>query len=108
MIELPLYLNDITKLPMLLNVEQGVKVKNIIISLAKKREINGINQDKITHLPNFITGVVIYFIIKGLKEEFNIKFDQLPVSLKQRNKRSKSGNRSQKLSRNKKRHHQKI
>jgi hypothetical protein len=68
--------------PILLNIEKGVK--NIAEALANKETIDGIDADKIAHLPNSITGVIVYFIVEGLKREFNITFDAPPVSLKQR------------------------
>ncbi len=78
--EIPLGGNK--RVPILLNIEEGIK--NIAGSLANKEEINGIGRDSISHLPNSITGVMVYFVVEGLKREFNITFDAPPVSLKQR------------------------
>ena len=77
---IPLLAGD--KKPMLLNVEDGVK--QIITSLAKKEDIDGVDSEKIANLPNSITGVIIHFVVSGLKNEFNLTFDEPPVSLKQR------------------------
>lgn len=68
--------------PILLNVESGVK--DIITSIAKNQKINGVDIDveKFEKLPNSLTGVVMHFIVKGLKEEFSIGFDAAPTSLK--------------------------
>ena len=68
--------------PILLNVESGIK--DIISALAKNEKIDGVDIDpeEFAKLPNSQTGVVVYFIAKGLREQFNISFDAAPTSLK--------------------------
>lgn len=68
--------------PILLNVESGVK--DIISAIAKNQKIEGVDIDPtlFEKLPNSQTGVVMHFIVKGLKEEFNITFAAPPTSLK--------------------------
>ena len=70
----------------LMNVEDGVK--KLVSSLAKKEKIDGIDIDmeKFAGLPNSQTGVVMYFLVKGLKTEFDIGFSQPPTSLAMRGK----------------------
>ena len=70
----------------LMNVEDGVK--KLVSSLAKKEKIDGIDIDmeKFAGLPNSQTGVVMYFLVKGLKSEFDIGFSQSPTSLAMRGK----------------------
>lgn len=72
------------KTTILLNVESAVK--DTIFALAKKQEIKGLDIDptKFAHLPNSLTGVLCYYLVKGLKDEFSIEFSPQPVSLKQR------------------------
>ena len=68
--------------PILLNVESGVK--SIISAIAGNKKIDGVDIDaeEFAKLPNSQTGVAMYFIVKGLKEEFGIGFDNPPTSLK--------------------------
>jgi len=69
----------------LLNVEQNIK--SVLEALAKKTEIGmgcSIEIEEYEHLPNSITGCLVYYLAKGLKEDFNIEFDPKPVSTKQR------------------------
>lgn len=70
--------------PILLNVESGVK--DVISAIAKNQKIEGtdIDPELFEKLPNSQTGVVMHFIVKGLKEDFNIAFDAAPTSLKVR------------------------
>jgi hypothetical protein len=73
------------KTTILLNVEEDIK--NLLKKLSDKKEIGwGIdaNPEKFKHLPNSITGVVIYYVIKGIKEEFGFEFETEPKSLKRR------------------------
>jgi hypothetical protein len=73
------------KTTILLNVEENIK--NLLKKLSDKGEIGwGIDADpeKFKHLPNSITGVVIYYVIKGVKEEFGFEFETEPKSLKRR------------------------
>jgi hypothetical protein len=81
---------ELTKLPLdgeksttiLLNVEEDIK--SIITKLAKRVEIDGVDikEEDLAHLPTSITGVVVHFITKGLKNEFGIAFENEPRSLK--------------------------
>ena len=73
------------KTALLLNVESGMK--QLIGSLAKKTKIEGcdIEESAYEHLPNSFTGVVVHLLLRGLKEELDIGFDDTPVSLRRRN-----------------------
>ena len=83
---------DTTKLPIstddkttiLLNVEGAVK--ELINNLSKKQQPKGIDidEEKLSALPSSMTGVVVHYLIRGLKEVFNIEFAEQPVSLKPR------------------------
>jgi len=75
-------INNEKKSPILLNVEDGVKT--LLSAMAKKEEIDGVSIDAYSHLPNSLTGVIVYFVAQGLKNEFNLEFTEPPVSLKQR------------------------
>ena len=75
-----------SKSTILMNVEDGVK--KLVSALAKKEKIDGIDIDveKFAGIPNSQTGVVMYFLVKGLKSEFDIGFSQSPTSLAMRGK----------------------
>ena len=83
---------DTTKLPIstddkttiLLNVEGAVK--ELINNLSKKQQPKGIDidEEKLSALPSSMTGVVVHYLVRGLKEDFNIEFAEQPVSLKPR------------------------
>ena len=75
-------INDEEKTTILLNVEAAVK--DLLSKLAKKEAVEGIELDRYSHIPNSLTGVVIHFIVKGLKNELNIEFEEPPISLKAR------------------------
>ena len=75
-------INDEEKTTILLNVEAAVK--DLVSKLAKKEAVEGIELDSYSHIPNSLTGVVIHFIVKGLKNELNIEFEEPPISLKAR------------------------
>ena len=66
----------------LLNVEK--EVKTLLKSLARKEDVDGadIKIEAYSHLPNSITGVVMHYVVKGLKDEFDIGFKEQPKSLK--------------------------
>lgn len=73
------------KTTILLNVEENIKT--LLKKLADKEEIGwGIDADpeEFKHLPNSITGVIIYYVIKGIKEDFGFEFETEPKSLKMR------------------------
>ena len=71
-----------SKSTMLLNCEGAVK--DLISAIAKNEDIKGtdIKGEAFTSLPNSITGVVMHFICEGIKSEFDIAFEEPPVSLK--------------------------
>ena len=71
-----------SKSSILLNVENAVK--DVLTAMAKKQDIGGLNASAYSHLPNSITGVAMYFVVEGLKKEFDLGFIEPPVSLKQR------------------------
>lgn len=72
------------KKTILINVEEAVR--NVIINLAKRNEIKGIDitNEKVSTLPTSYTGILVYYLCRGLKEDFNIEFEEQPVSLKVR------------------------
>ena len=73
------------KTTILLNVEENIKT--LIKKLSDKEEIGwGIDTDpeEFSHLPNSITGVIIHYVIKGIKEDFGYEFENQPKSLKLR------------------------
>ena len=72
------------KTTILLNVETAVK--DTIFALAKKQEIKGLDiaPEEFAHLPNSLTGVMVYYLVEGLKKDFDIEFSAPPISLKQR------------------------
>lgn len=78
--QLPISKDD--KTTILLNVETAVK--ELVSSLAKRGEIKGadIDVEKLNHLPTSLTGVMLHYFLKGIKEDFDIAFEQAPVSLK--------------------------
>jgi hypothetical protein len=82
-IQLPI--DNEVKTTILLSVEENIKT--LLKNLADKREIGwgtDTDPDEFSHLPNSITGVVIYYVIKGIKEEFGYEFENPPKSLKMR------------------------
>ena len=85
--ELPISSEDKTSI--LLNVEGAVK--DLASALAKKREVKGVEIDEAitAELPNSLTGVIVHYFCKGIKEDFGIEFAEKPVSLKQRGGGSK-------------------
>lgn len=81
-IKLPINKED--KSTILLNVEGAVK--DLATALAKKQEIKGVEVDEeiISKLPNSLTGIMVHYFCKGIREDFGIGFAENPVSLKQR------------------------
>jgi hypothetical protein len=81
-IKLPINKED--KSTILLNVEGAVK--DLATALAKKQEIKGVEVDEeiTSKLPNSLTGVMVHYFCKGIREDFGIGFAEDPVSLKQR------------------------
>ena len=80
--KLPISTDD--KTTILLNVEGAVK--ELINNLSKKQQPKGIDidEEKLSALPSSMTGVVVHYLVRGLKEDFNIEFAEQPVSLKPR------------------------
>ena len=80
--ELPINKED--KSTILLNVEGTIK--DLATALAKKQEIKGIEVDEeiTSKLPNSLTGIMVHYFCKGIREDFGIAFAENPVSLKQR------------------------
>lgn len=73
------------KTTILLNVEENIKT--LLKKLSEKEEIGwGIdtNPEEFKHLPNSITGVIIHYVIKGIKDDFGFEFETEPKSLKLR------------------------
>ncbi len=72
------------KSTILLNVEGAVK--DLATALAKKQKIKGVEVDEeiASKLPNSLTGVMVHYFCKGIREDFGIGFAEDPVSLKQR------------------------
>jgi len=80
--ELPISSDD--KATILINVEGAVK--DLVSALAKKAEIKGTKIDPtlFAGLPGSLTGVMVHYFVKGIKEDFDIEFAEKPVSLKPR------------------------
>jgi len=73
------------KTTILLNVEENIKT--LLKKLSDKEEIGwGIDTDpeEFKHLPNSITGVIIHYVIKGIREDFGFEFETEPKSLRLR------------------------
>ena len=73
------------KTTILLNVEENIKI--LIKKLSDREEVGwGTNTDpeEFSHLPNSITGVIIHYVMKGIKEDFGYEFENPPKSLKMR------------------------
>jgi len=88
-IKLPISAED--KTTILLNVEGAVK--ELINKLASKKEellesefIDGDEErtNTLNALPSSMTGVVVHYLVKGLKDDFDVEFAEQPVSLKVR------------------------
>ena len=70
------------KTTILVSVEDNVK--KLLQKLASKEEIGwGIdtNPDDFSHLPNSLTGVVVHYITKGIKDDFGWEFEEQPKCL---------------------------
>jgi len=80
--ELPISTDD--KATILINVEGAVK--DLVSALAKKTEIKGTKIDPtlFAGLPGSLTGVMVHYFVKGIKEDIDIEFAEKPVSLKPR------------------------
>jgi DNA-binding CsgD family transcriptional regulator len=70
------------KTTILISVEDNIK--KLLSKLASKEEIGwgiDISPDEFKHLPNSITGVIVHYIIKGIKEDFGLEFEKKPKCL---------------------------
>jgi hypothetical protein len=70
------------KTTILISVEDTLK--KLLFNLANKKEVGwGIdtNPEEFAHLPNSITGVVVHYIVKGIKEDFGFEFKEKPKCL---------------------------
>jgi hypothetical protein len=70
------------KTTILISVEDNIK--KLLSKLASKEEIGwGVdaNPEDFKHLPNSITGVIVHYIIKGIKEDFGFEFEKQPKCL---------------------------
>jgi hypothetical protein len=54
------------------------------------------------HLPHSKTGVILYYILKGIKDEMGIEFDEKPYALRARGSNSSSGSNGERFSKEKK------
>ena len=73
------------KTTILLNVEENIKT--LLKKLSDKEEIGwdiDTDPEEFSHLPNSITGVIIHYVIKGIKKDFGYEFENQPKSLKLR------------------------
>jgi hypothetical protein len=70
------------KTTILISVEDNIK--KLLSKLASKEEIGwgiDVNPEEFQHLPNSITGVIIYYIVKGIKDDFGFEFEKQPKCL---------------------------
>jgi hypothetical protein len=70
------------KTTILISVEANIK--ELLSKLASKQEIGwGIDRspEEFQHLPNSITGVIVHYIIKGIREDFGFEFEKQPKCL---------------------------
>lgn len=80
---LPIVSEDPTTI--LLSVERNIKT--LLEKLSSKEEIGwniDIDPEEFSHLPNSITGVIIYYVLRGIKDDFQLEFEKEPKSLKRR------------------------
>lgn len=54
------------------------------------------------HLPSSKTGVILYYVLKGIEEEMKIRFDKDPYALQKRDKDNSSGSTGERFSKEKK------
>lgn len=80
--QLPISKED--KTTILLNVEGAVK--DVVKALATRGDIKGtdIKGEDFKHLPTSLTGVMVHYLVRGLKEDFDMGFEEQPVCLKVR------------------------
>ena len=81
------------KVSISLNIEQSVK--DLIDNIVKKGEGGDLKLkhvfDSYPDTPSSLTGVLIHYLIKGVKEDLGIEFDEKPRSLKERKSSSGGG-----------------
>ena len=73
-----------SKTTMLISVEDNVK--KLVSGLAKKEKLpSGLgvesNPEDYSHLPNSINGVMVYYLIKGIRSELGYEFETAPKCL---------------------------
>lgn len=75
-------LNTEEKTTILLNVESTIK--EIVNGIAKREDIDGfpVAPEQYPEIPNSITGVIVHYLVEGLKRDFSVEFDNPPKSLK--------------------------
>ena len=70
------------KTTILISVEENIK--KLVSALANKETIGwntNCDVETYSHLPNSITGVIVYYLIKGIKEELGLEFEKQPKCL---------------------------
>lgn len=70
------------KTTILISVEENIK--KLVSALANKEPIGwntSCDVETYNHLPNSITGVIVYYLIKGIKEELGLEFENEPKCL---------------------------
>ena len=77
----------------ILSIEKSVK--DLIENIAKKGEGDDLALkqvfDSYPDAPSSLTGVVMHYVIKGIKEDMGIEFDETPKALKERKSPSGGG-----------------
>ena len=75
-------LNTEEKTTILLNIESTIK--EIVNGIAKREDIDGfpVSPEQYPEVPNSITGVIVHYLVEGLKRDFAVEFDNPPKSLK--------------------------
>lgn len=99
------------KVPIIFNAESSIG--KLIDNIANRgrdytdKKGNEVKFDEIyenypEHLPNSKTGVILYYVLKGIKEEMGIGFDDVPYALRKRGKDSSSISTGERFSKEKK------
>ena len=99
------------KVQVIFNAEEGIN--KLIDNIANRGENytdkkgNDVKFEEVyehypEHLPNSKTGVILYYILKGIKEEMGIEFDEKPYALRERSKNSSGGSTGERFSKEKK------
>lgn len=74
-----LQLKPNVKRKILLSVEEGVK--EIVDRLADIKDSNMRNRMKGKNIPTSKIGVLVHYLVEGIKRDFNMKFDKTPYSI---------------------------